>query len=239
MVDVFNREADVKNEMSSNERDVALKKKQSSVVVAEAKKMYKDFGGGRWLGSLSVWPKGVFFESQHEDEVVILLARRHIITNLGWVALSCLLLFVPFFWGSFPIVSSFNFQVQFGLMVVWYLGLLFFILERLLLWYYNIYIITDERIIDIDFFGLLYKNLNIAQIRNIEDVNYSQIGVFSSFFNYGDVVIQTASEQRSIEVSKEGSAFTFESVPNPDRVARVLGELIEQEELEEHEGRVR
>jgi membrane protein YdbS with pleckstrin-like domain len=239
MVDVFKREAVVKGKISSNKKDAALKKKQSVVMVPEAKKMYKDFGGGRWLGSLSVWPKGVSFESQHDDEVVILLARRHIITNLWWLALSCLLLFVPFFWGSFPIIPQFNFQVQFGLWVVWYLGLFFFVLERLLLWYYNIYIITDERVIDVDFFGLLYKNLNITQIRKIEDVNYSQIGMFSSLFNYGDVVIQTSSEQMSIEVDKEGSSFTFKSIPNPDRIAIVLGELIEQEELEEYEGRVR
>jgi len=229
MVDVFRRDKVRKKR----------KRKGSGVVVAEAKKMRREFSGGRWLGSLSVWPKNVSFEAQHKDEVVILLARRHIVTNLWWIALSCLLFFVPFFWGAFPVIAVFNFEVQLGLWVVWYLGLLFFILERLLLWYYNIYIITDERIIDIDFFGLLYKNLNIAQIRQIEDVNYSQVGVFSSFFNYGDIVIQTASEQKSVEVDKEGAAFTFNAIPNPDRVARVLGELIEQEELEEHEGRVR
>lgn len=227
MVDVFKRKEGEKP-----------KKRKHDVVVGEARRMYKDFGS-KWLGSLSVLPKNFSFESQHKDEVVMLLARQHVITNWWWVVLSCLLFFVPWFWGEFPLISVVNFEVSFGFVVVWYLGLLFFVLERLLLWYYNIYIITDERVIDIDFFGLLYKNLNIAQIRQIEDVNYSQVGVFSSFFNYGDVVVQTASEQRSVEVAREGSAFTFGCIPDPDRVARVLGELIEQEELEEYEGRVR
>ena len=61
----------------------------------------------------------------------------------------------------------------------------------------------------------------------------------SSLFNYGNVIVQTAAEQRSEDRREEVSAFTFEAVSNPDRVVKVIGELMEQEENEEYEGRTR
>ncbi len=184
-------------------------------------------------------PNKTSFETQGNKEKIILLMRRHLVTNLWWVALSCFLIFVPFVWREFPLVAVLSTKTVFSLTVLWYLGLAFFVLENLLLWFYNIYIVTDERIVDVDFFGLLYKNVNVAQIRKIEDVNYSQLGILANIFNFGDVVMETASEQLSAEVKDEGSAFTFQAVINPNRVVRVIGELIEQEEEEEYEGRVR
>ncbi len=53
------------------------------------------------------------------------------------------------------------------------------------------------------------------------------------------LVIQTAAEQRSADRTEESSAFTFEAVPNPDRVVKVISELMEQEEKESYEGRTR
>jgi len=79
----------------------------------------------------------------------------------------------------------------------------------------------------------------MAQLKNVEDVSYSQIGIMSSIFNYGKVVVQTASEQLSDDVGQESAAFTFNAVLNPDRVMRVISQLMEQEEQEAYEGRVR
>ncbi len=80
---------------------------------------------------------------------------------------------------------------------------------------------------DVDFFGLLYKNINVTQINRIEDVNYSQRGLISSFFNYGDVVVQTSSEQRSDDRREEESAFTFQAAQNPALVTKIISELME------------
>jgi len=55
-------------------------------------------------------------------------------------------------------------------------------------------------------------------------------GVIRTVFNYGDVLIQTASEVPRIE---------FSSVSKPDLVAKVLRELRVEEEQEKIEGRTR
>lgn len=105
-----------------------------------------------------------------------------------------------------------------------------FVFEQFLLWFFSINIVTDERVIDIDFFGLLFKHVSVAQIDKIEDVNYFQKGIFGAFFNFGNVLIQTAAEV---------TEFVFNNVPNPDRVVKVISELISEEEQEQLEGRVR
>ncbi len=219
--------------------DARAKKHEDGLV-----EVHKLMASGRYKnywGSLIVAPD-VKFESQNDGEKTIVLGRKHIITNLGWIALICFAFFVPFFWNEFPLVADVNENVLFSMTVLWYLALSFYGIMNFLLWFYNVYIVTDERLIDVDFFGLLYKNINVTQIRKVEDVNYSQKGILSSFFNFGDVVIQTASEQRSDEVfgkHGEASPFTFAAVSNPNEVVRIISELMEQEEKEEYEGRTR
>jgi len=182
------------------------------------------------FGSFVVEPNRTRFESQDDDEIIMVLGRRHFVTNLKWIATACLAFFVPMFWGEFPMIKMLDANTFFILSVVWYSALLFYVIQNFLLWFYNVYIVTNERLVDVDFFGLLYKNINVTQIGRVEDVNYSQRGIFSSFFNYGDVVVQTASEQRSDDKS-EKSAFAFQSVADPDLVVKIISELMEENQL--------
>lgn len=130
-------------------------------------------------------------------------------------------------------IKALNVNTSFSLSIVWYCALLFYAIQNFMLWFYNVYIVTDERLVDVDFFGLLYKNINVTQINKLEDANYSQRGICSGFFNYGDVIVQTASEQRSDDRG-EKSAFTFESVSNPDIVVKIISELMEKDHEEDH-----
>jgi len=178
------------------------------------------------LGSLVVSPSKTSFESQDNDEKVILLGRKHFATNFGWIALACIAFFVPFFWSEFPMVKMLTANVNFAMTVAWYAALIFFVIQNFLLWFYNVYIVTNERLVDVDFFGLLYKNINVTQVNRLVDVNYSQKGLMSGIFNFGNVVVQTASEQRSDDRS-EAAAFNFVAVSNPALVVKIISELME------------
>ncbi len=180
--------------------------------------------------SLTAMPTGVGFEAQNDDEEVILFLRSHPATNLHWIALILILFFIPFFWIEFPLLSNISSLVRLALTVFWYMGLAFFAFEQLLVWFYNVYIVTNTRVIDVDFYGLLYKNVKTAQISRIEDVSYAQRGLFSSFLNYGNVTVETASEQRADNNAEGSGAFVFEAVTNPNEVVKVISELIERED---------
>ncbi|MFZ3068910.1 MAG: hypothetical protein WA052_01200 [Microgenomates group bacterium] len=197
--------------------------------IQEVKDLEKSGKFRSLFGSFVVTPPKTRFESQDNDEKIVILGRRHFITNLKWLTLACFAIFVPMFWGEFPMIKALNTNTSFILSIVWYSALLFYVIQNFILWFYNVYIVTNERLVDVDFFGLLYKNINVTQIGRIEDVNYSQRGLFSSFFNFGNVVVQTSSEQRSDDRS-EGSAFTFDHVANPDLVVKIISELMEEEQ---------
>lgn len=175
-------------------------------------------------------PERVKFINKDPEEKVILLLRRHPITNLGWILSSFLMLIAPAFISVSDIFIFLPGGYQAILLLTWYLMTSAFVLESFLKWFYQVNIITDERIIEVDFSGLLYREITDANIDQIQDVTVPVGGGARTFFNYGDVIIQTAAEVPRI---------TFEAVPKPDLVAKVLRELRVEEEQEKLEGRVR
>lgn len=187
-------------------------------------------GTGGIFSSLSILPQRVSFESQDPHEKVILLLRPHLVTNWWWIAIALVMLPVPLVWGSLPVISLLPANYLLVISLFWYALVLVFLFENFLDWFFSVNIVTDERIIDVDFYGLLFKTVDVANINKIQDVNYVQKGILSAFFNYGSVLIQTASEIPE---------FSFENVPHPEDVMKVISELISQEEQESLEGRVR
>lgn len=176
------------------------------------------------LTCFAINPSGVRFETQQDDEMVILFLRQHFIVNIPWIIIGMLLLVAPVV--LIPMVLG-NLKLPFvipgGYILVgtlfWYLATLGFLLTSFLRWFFNIYIVTSERIVDIDFIHILFKEFSEARLVNIQDITYNTGGVFESFFNYGNVFIQTAGTQPN---------FEFLSVPRPDAVVQTVSELVEK-----------
>jgi hypothetical protein len=182
------------------------------------------------LTSYAYLPERINFETKEKEEKVVLLLRRHAITNLRWIFIATAMVFVPF---VLTLLLKFDFiPGEFRLIGVlaWYLVIFAYILENFLNWFFNVYVITDERVVDIDFVNLIYKEVSDANIDKIQDVTYKMGGVSRSMFNYGDVLIQTASEIPN---------FEFLAVPSPDKIAKILQDLRIEERQEEIEGRIR
>lgn len=182
------------------------------------------------LAAFVIRPPDVTFVNQHSQEKILLVLRQHPIVNVRWMIITVLLVMAPFL--VFPLLPLFDFlagEVKFFTMIGWYLLVAAYVIENFLYWYYNIYIITDERIIDIDFISLIYRQVSEAKIDKVEDVTADASGLFAGIFNYGNVTIQTAAEKRE---------FEFLRVPQPTRVTKFLNELMLEEEREKIEGRV-
>jgi uncharacterized membrane protein YdbT with pleckstrin-like domain len=175
------------------------------------------------LSSFWYMPKNIDFETKDQREEVVLLLRRHPITNIGWIIIFVLMLFAPAVLGSFPILGFMPDRFQFMAVVAWYLITTAYFLENFLDWFFNVNIITDERVMDFDFSNLIYKQVSDAKLDKIQDISYKMGGAVRTIFNYGDVVIQTASEIPN---------FEFEAVPRPDKVVEIMQYLISKEENE-------
>lgn len=169
----------------------------------------------------AVHPKAVRFETQEETEEVILFLRQHLIHIVPWFFVGGLMALAPTV--AFPFAMRFvrlPFDVPVGYIIVgtvfWYVVTFGFVLTKFIHWFYNIFIVTNERIIDIDFINLLYKEFSEAQLARVQDISYRTSGILATMFNYGNVLIQTAGEQPN---------FVFESVPHPEDVVDVISDL--------------
>lgn len=175
-------------------------------------------------------PAKIRFDTQDRQEEIILLLRSHPLTNLPWVIITVLMIttsllilkftnlsFIP---GNFILVS----------LLTWYLLTFAFAFSQFLRWFFGVFIITDERVIDIDFPNLLFRRIAQTKIDKIQNVSLKTGGYLRSLFDYGDVLIQAAEAVPQI---------VFEAVPNPERVAEVLDALMLEEEQEKIEGRTR
>ena len=147
------------------------------------------------LGAYLENPKNIEFESQENGEVLYYLLRRHPITNLGWILFAFLLVIVPlagirameyYVEEPFKIVPA---RYQLVMLIIWYLLAMFYTFTGILTWYFNVYIITNRRIIDIDFRGLWRKRVSEALLGNVEDVTYQTHHFWQILFNYGDIFI--------------------------------------------------
>jgi len=182
------------------------------------------------LSSILINPDVFSFEEKDDEEEILLVARPHWITNLSWILITVLLIIGPSLLKFIPLVGEIPAKFQMIGIFAWYMVTFAFAFEKFLSWYFDVYIITDERVIDINFNNLLDKKFSEAKLSMIQDITSRVSGISQTMFNYGNVYIQTAAEIPEI---------TFEMVPNPEKIIKVLQMMREEEEKETLEGRVR
>lgn len=160
----------------------------------------------------------VKIENQGRDEEIVLMIRAHPITQIGWALNSIGLLIVLFLLNLF-LPNFFNLS-QIIYINLLGLGVIFgYIWYNFLSWYFNVGVVTNKRIVDIDFYYVLYKEVSATTLDHVEDVTSKSGGFFESFFHYGDVFVQTAGEEENIE---------FLNAPNPSRIVEIINNLTSQ-----------
>ncbi len=157
----------------------------------------------------------VKFESQAEDEEVLVVLRAHPITQLPWIIngiiFIIILIFLDFVFSSFLQSSQFLF-INF-LSIVFIFSYLWF---NFLGYFFNVGIVTNMRVIDIDFNAVIYKEFTDASLEKIEDITSKSGGYFASLFDYGNVFVQTAGTEVNIE---------FLKIPKPSEVVSIINNL--------------
>jgi len=170
------------------------------------------------------------FPGQHDDEQVVLFLRRHwfiffihLLSVLGAIfGLVSLYFFFILTSGDFSQTEYYNlllFGESLGTLFIWNL---FFILW--LDFYLDAWIVTNERIINIDQKGFFNREISELKLTKIQDVTSEIIGVVPTLLNYGNIYVQTAGEKER---------FDFYQIPNPNEVKNAIVQLQEKERREE------
>jgi hypothetical protein len=167
-------------------------------------------------------PQNIKFSEQEANEEIDLFLRQHPIVNTGWIFLSILALGFPVILLQLDLLSGLNIlstasaTILIGFFIIYYLLILGYVAEQFLHWYFNIYLVTNIHLVDVDFESLLYRNIKELNLSDIEAVSSKMSGIASPLFNYGDVIIETAAAHQ---------AATFLKVPRPDFVADRIEDL--------------
>lgn len=150
------------------------------------------------------------FEGQKEDEKLLIFVRQHwyvlltpIIFAIG-ASLFPLILIVLF---AKIIVANPGSSILFMLGWTLYIMCIWFILSyRVVFHILNIWIVTDSRILDIWQIAFFNRKVSELHLESIQDISVNTSGIIQSYFNFGNIDIQTAATEKH---------FTFEEVPNP------------------------
>ena len=178
----------------------------------------------RMPGAVDVIPEDVSFENQHSGEKIYVKARAHPFVNLGWVInLAFLIILPPIVFGLYLWIP-FNFEITdfippltIGIITITFYSAVFTNgFFNFIDWYYDIYLVTSERIINIQFSPLKTHRVSEAKLSDVEEVDESVVGFFPQMFNYGDVRASTAARR---------SFFVFKSIPNPAWFRDVITDL--------------
>lgn len=163
--------------------------------------------------------------NQLPDEKIILIIRKDFFILFKKVLLLAILAVLPLlFFGLIllPNASMMQWAGTGSLIVLgvsaYYLFLWLFFFFSFLDYYLDVWIVTSERIIDIDQKGFFSRTISENKIFQVQDVTSEVQGFFPTILKYGNVFVQTAGEVER---------FFFSEVPEPDKIRDMIIKLVQ------------
>lgn len=127
------------------------------------------------------------FDGQREGEELLFVFRRHIIAMRKgfW------LLLIPFTLLSLPVfIWPTTLEIYWSPVIGLGIGLLLFS-YHFLMWYYTVYIVTDQRLRQVTQRGFFGKDVVELGLSKIQSISYNIPGLSGEMFKFGTIVIQT------------------------------------------------
>jgi hypothetical protein len=84
--------------------------------------------------------------------------------------------------------------------------------------YLDVWIVTTERIINIEQVRLFDRIVSEQKLFRVQDVTTQVTGIIAGMLHFGEVSVQTAGQQER---------FVFEQVPHPEKVAQTIMHLLD------------
>lgn len=165
-------------------------------------------------------------------EKIIKIIRKDIFVLFSKMILIFVLAVLPAVVGAIMIrtyPNLLNGEIFYPLMVLAASGYVLFIwlfgFFSFIDYYLDVWIITNERIIDVRQEGFFSRVVSELKLYQIQDVTSELHGVFKFVFCYGDVFVQTAGETQR---------FVFRQIPDPEKIRDIIIKLAEENKKIHH-----
>lgn len=138
--------------------------------------------------------------NQKSYERIEYVLHRHPFTFLPKILMFLVLFVVPpiiyillqtLFPGLFLKETFYTIAILLG--SLYYLSILLFFYEQFIVFYLDMWVITNDRIIDVEQLGLFSRTISELDLFRIQDVTSDVHGFFPTLLDYGTLTIKTAS----------------------------------------------
>jgi PH (Pleckstrin Homology) domain-containing protein len=181
-----------------------------------------------------------YFEDQFDDEEVLFVFRKHpIVMRRGFIlAMLAILL------GTVPSLFKPEYAVYLeGLAAGLVLGTLI-MLPGWIGWWFSVFIVTDQRLIQITQRGLFHRSVIDMRLNQIQMINYEVAGLQETLLGFGTIMMQTyvgdlvihdihhpaAIQKKLLEILREqGITAVSSPVAAPEPKAPAEAEIAEDE----------
>ena len=164
---------------------------------------------------------------QKSYEKIEYFLRQHPITFVPTVLLFLVLMLIPvgvyfLITGIFPNILSNQILYALGVLLgsIYYLSLNLFFYAQFVEFYLDLWIVTNDRMIDIEQLGLFSRSITEADLYRIQDVTVDVKGLLPTLLKYGNVTVKTASGNQHI---------VFRNIPHPNEIRQALIQLCDQD----------
>lgn len=165
--------------------------------------------------------------NQKPEEKTLLVLRRH------WLV-PCKILFLFLLAAAVPIALYFFFSFEYPTILTdsftgpalavaasfYYLAIWMFTFQEIIDYYLDLWIVTTERVMSIEQFGLFKRTSSELHLENILDVTSQVQGMWHTFLNFGDVLVETAGEH---------TRFHFKEIPRPEAVREMVLKAVDED----------
>lgn len=157
------------------------------------------------------------------NEEIVISTRRHWASMLGEIVMILAMIFIPFIF-VFGLTFTGKPQIFFDHIVYfvpfiafYYLVITTFIFVEWVNYYYSLFFLTEDEIIDITQQGFFNRVITQISIIRIQDVSASVKGFLPTMFGYGDVIAESAGDNTR--------NYIVEKVPRPMDLADKIVEI--------------
>ncbi len=139
-----------------------------------------------------------YFKEQFDDEEVLMVFRKHPIVMRKGLIMACIGLLIPmlvilamtYIFANnperLPTVNAFYFSLALGFVFAFFL-----MLPSWISWNYSVYIVTDQRLIQITQKGMFKRSMVALGLDQVQMVNYEVNGFTETVLGFGTIVLQT------------------------------------------------
>ncbi|KKT41814.1 MAG: hypothetical protein UW30_C0004G0013 [Candidatus Giovannonibacteria bacterium GW2011_GWA2_44_13b] len=142
-----------------------------------------------------------------ENEKILMVLHRHWIVVVGKFVASVFLAVLPILAIPLILASSIIIIPESAGPIILFLSVIYLMILILLLfvfwidYYLDMWIITSERIMDIEQTGLFHRQISEFMLDKVQDITVEIPDMVATFLKYGNLVIQTAGE-KSFEIKQ-------------------------------------